>query len=123
MLWFVVIAILLTLCIVSIVVYNFAPIGKVDWLLGVGVASGLISSLLIVIVFVTFFTNRPFPSVFEQQKQFFANHKVTNELEDVTLTNKKIELNEKLFKFKYDRETYGLWSLAPKEVIDLTPIE
>lgn len=60
---------------------------------------------------------------FEKTKEYVDAHQSVNALEDVSLTNKKIEMNEWLFGAQSAKESFGIFSLYPDSVLELEPIE
>lgn len=59
---------------------------------------------------------------FNLQKEYIEKANNTNG-EDYALTTKKIELNKWLYNEQFWLNERAFWTLAPKEILELTPIE
>lgn len=62
-------------------------------------------------------------SVFENQKEYLESHVSSSPLEDVELTNKKLELNTWLFGAQWAKEQYKWISFYPESILELEPIQ
>ena len=60
---------------------------------------------------------------FKQQSAYIEFHESKNPVEDAALTQKKIELNDWLYYAQFNKNTFGIFSLYPEEVLDLEPIQ
>jgi len=60
---------------------------------------------------------------FERAKEYVESYESVNPLEDVSLTNTKIEMNGWLFSAQASNQTFGIFSFFPDSVMDLEPIQ
>jgi hypothetical protein len=81
-------------------------------------------ALMIGLVFpILAFQNRQEVSVFNQQSAYIQSHNVVDPVENAAITNKKIELNDWLFKAQWAKEKFGIFSFYPPSVLDLKSIQ
>lgn len=121
MFWYILGIICLVLLVVGIVLC------KVSWRfddLGFWVSAIAGTTLFFIVLFVPIVTvqNKKGVEVFKRQKEYIENHISDNELEDVAITTKKIELNDWLFDAQYSKTHYSFFSLYSDEVLLLEPI-
>lgn len=121
MFWYVLGIICLVLLVVGIVLY------KVSWRfddLGftVSVIAGTILFFIILFIPIITIQNKKAVEVFKRQKEYIESHISDNELEDVAITTKKIELNEWLYDAQYSKTHYNFFTLYSDEVLLLEPI-
>ena len=119
--WIIMNVVLIIICVVLFIIsydsYDF------EWLTIVGTV--LVMLLLLFMIPITIIT--PFDvdrqiTVFEQQSEYIQNHKPDDYIENAALTNKKIELNEWLYKAQWKKEKFGSFSFYPEMIFDLKPI-
>ena len=110
------------LIVVSCVVYMHAPEWAEMFSLYVGAFAAIIGvSLLMCVIFVPILQKID-TEEFKQQSEWFRQHEVVSEYEDVAITQAKIELNKWLFSAKATMDNYPGWHFYPDEVADLEPI-
>ncbi len=122
MMWWILSGIFLISMMIYIGIYNSKKTSSSEFVAGIS------AIMLVVALMVAIFgsmTNFKFVAVFKQNKNYIENVVVDNEnaIENAALSSKKIELNSKLFSAKYNKETFGLFSTYPDEVLELEPIE
>ena len=61
--------------------------------------------------------------VFQEQKEYIETYTPRDMIESAALTNKRIELNEWLYKAQWSRTAFGFASLYPADVLELEPIK
>ena len=113
MFWFILLG-LVALGIIGLAIHDEEP----GWLI----------MLVLVALFALMFGMSSFDSnrtadVFQTQKAYIETHVPDSVIEDAALTQKKIELNDWLYKAKYNKERFGYFSVYPKIVLELEPIE
>lgn len=62
-------------------------------------------------------------NVFVAQKEYIENYNATSEYDTVAITNKKIELNEWLYKVQYTKTYHPICSFYGDEILELEPIK
>lgn len=121
MFWYILGIVCLVLLVVGIVLYNVSR--RFDYLgFIVSVSAGAILFFIVLLVPIITIQNKTSVEVFKRQKEYIENHISDNELEDVAITTKKIELNDWLFDAQYSKTHYNFFSLHPDEVLLLEPI-
>ena len=90
-------------------------------LLGTFAMLGIIISSMVIIF--TPIKNKQELYKFKAMTEYYQTHSADNKLEDVSITQKKVELNEWLAESKFMKIEYPFWSFIPDEVLDLKPIE
>ena len=121
MFWHLLGIVCLVLLVVGIILHN------VSWRFGdlgliVSVSAGTILFFIVLLVPIIAIQNKKSVEVFKRQKEYIENHISDNELEDVAITTKKIELNQWLFDAQYSKTHYNFFSLYSDEVLLLEPI-
>ena len=122
MMWWIILAILVVATIVFFILDHNIDLWT-EWPFACAVIS-LILSLAVLIVCVTG-SIAPTAKIdrFERTKAYVESHVSSSLLEDVSITTKKIELNQWLFGAQANKATFGAWSFYPESVLDLEPIE
>jgi hypothetical protein len=62
-------------------------------------------------------------ATFIAQKEYIENYEPTSEYDAAGIANKKIELNEWLYKVQYNKKHHPLCSFFGDEILDLKPIK
>jgi len=78
---------------------------------------------MILIIVCTPFSVRRQIYTFNAQKAYIESHVSKSALEDATITNKKIDMNDWLYRTQISQQMYGDFSFYPVSVQDLTPIQ
>ena len=86
----------------------------------IGVAAVLVSVILLIAVPIS--NNRDL-NTFLQQKEYIENYEPTSGYDTAAIANKKIELNEWLYKVQYTKEHHPLCSFYGDEILELEPIK
>ena len=60
---------------------------------------------------------------FYRAKEYIETHESSSKLEDVSLTNTKIKMNDWLFSAQSGNETFGIFSFFPDSIHDIEPIQ
>lgn len=103
---------------VVLVLCNF----DIGWILGAFV--GLPGLLILCCIIPIHFENAKEVETFKQQKTYFEQVVPTfADGENYALTQKKIELNEWLYKTQHSKKTLGIFSLYSEEVLELEVIK
>ncbi len=122
MMWWVVLGVLVVASVVFFAVNHYRNTWE-EW----PVACGATSCILAMVVLLTCIVGSLSTSIkidrFERAKAYVETRLPGDPLEDVALTNKKIELNEWLFDAQARKTTYGTWSFYPESVLELEPIK
>lgn len=102
-------------------------IGIIAWAIWAETPTILI--LLVLVAVLTFYVyvvnvfNTQSMNAFTMHKEYISQHKPADIIENAALTNKKIELNEWLYNAQFMYEEYTFFTLYPKEVMELEPIQ
>ena len=103
---------------------------KPEWQMNDGVGWMMTGWIMIVvtILFITVIITTPFSVrkqiyTFNAQKAYIESHVSKSALEDATITNKKIDMNDWLYRTQISQQMYGDFSFYPVSVQDLTPIQ
>lgn len=62
-------------------------------------------------------------NLFITQKEYIENYTPANDYDTASIINKKIELNEWLYRVQYDKEHYPICSFFGDEILTLEPIK
>lgn len=60
---------------------------------------------------------------FQEQAKYLETYVPDDAIENAALTNKRIELNQWLYKAQWAKQKFGIFSLYPAEVLELEPIK
>ena len=122
----------ITACIVVFVLGIIAIIvGKSDWaydhdlevlFMLIGILIIVLVPIMFLIVIVSPAGNSESINNFNQYTEFFDGREVTNQYEDVALTQKKMELNRWLYHAQWAYNRWPNWTLYPDEIMNLEPI-
>ena len=98
-----------------------------DWLnnfgfalLIIGIIAFFISGLSLIIVSISCQQEL---DLFLNQKEYIENYNLTTEYDVAAIANKKIELNEWLYRVQYTKEHYPICSFFGDEILELEPIK
>ncbi len=114
------------------IILGLAMIGGILWQIfsccdmAGGVLAALTGIAFIILLFVCIFQPVSCEGsvyVFKEQKEFYEEHITDNKLEDVALTQIKIEQNNWLYSAQFMKKNYPFFSFQPDEVLELEPIE
>lgn len=121
MFWYILAVISLIALVAGIIVANVSY--DYDWIgISASVAGGFLLILCIILIPSCYVGDRQSINAFVKQKEYIENHVVDNDIENATLTNKKIDLNQWLINAQYYKEHYPLFTFLPDEIMELTPI-
>lgn len=62
-------------------------------------------------------------NLFIIQKEYIENYTPANDYDTAAITNKKVELNEWLYRVQYNKEHYPICSFYGDEILTLEPIK
>jgi len=83
----------------------------------------VITFTMTLIVICTPFSVRKQIYTFNAQKTYIESHVSKSALEDATITNKKIDMNDWLYRVQISQQMYGDFSFYPVSVQTFTPIQ
>lgn len=121
MFWYILLAISVILTIVGIA-FN----SKVyeDWWFAMWLISMVIAIILGLLVICSVVSYKKDIAVFKQQKYYIEQVAPTlSQSDNYALTQKRIELNQWLYEMKYRKQNYGIFTLAPDEILYLEEIK
>lgn len=111
----------------AIIMHKTSDRWDLDWLnnfslalLLIGIFAFFISGLLLIIVPISCQQEL---DLFLNQKEYIANYNSTTEYDIAAIANKKIELNEWLYRVQYTKEHYPICSFFGDEILELEPIK
>ena len=118
--WLIVSGILLVTIVVLIIVDNKT---YSEWVGVVAVFCTAVLLFLILLIIIARLGAVQSTNVFENQSAYVNSHIVTDPLENAVITNKKIELNDWLFKAQWAQDKFGIFSFYPESIQEFEPIQ
>ena len=89
-------------------------------LLVIGIIAFFITGILMIVVPIS--CQQEF-DLFINQKEYIENYNLITEYDIAAIANKKIELNEWLYRVQYTKEHYPICSFFGDEILELEPIK
>lgn len=89
----------------------------------VSLVSGIISLIAIVIFAAGTISTPQEIHTFLEQKQYIEAHQALDPVENAALTNKKIELNDWLYKAQYSKKRFKNWSFYDDSIFSYEAIK
>ena len=124
MFWYVLMIVCLVLTAGGVIWHIVAEVSSkyIDDGIPVGIAtiSGIILFLLIIIIPIVKISDNQFIATFKQQKTYIESQ--DNSTQNIALTTKKIEYNQKLYDAQYEYNKFKIFTLYDKEIMELNEI-
>ena len=120
MLCFIIFGLLLVIGIALCVICGCFDSEAAGW---IGFILIMLSVLFLVPCAVMWGRNLSYPAEHQAIYEFYKTHKPASALEDIQITQAKVERNARLASAQFYKKNYPGWSLYPDAVLDLKPIE
>ncbi len=98
-----------------------------EWLWGIGLYF-IIFGIIITVISISMLIGMNISAeqelnLFITQKEYIENYTSVNDYDTAAITNKKVELNEWLYKVQYNKKHYPICSFFGDEILTVEPIK